>query len=201
MYQAYREPITKMANNRAPIKLGEDGNDLWFQSVSGMERYYYFCVVDPSLDKKLTIFLYNPSSLIGKDKTINYIKELCKHHGYGSFEIVNLIPQTGGNPDLVNECFDELNLQIVSNVLEHGSSHVWVGWGGLIKGRTKVLFPTELKYLLKKHSARLIRVQYSPKNRRGKYPLHPSYLCTRKRKVPVENTYFTHFEAKHIDSY
>jgi len=124
---------------------------------------------------------------------------VCRYHGFGSYEIINLIPLRGGDPDSIIWYFDDSNLEIITRVLSLATNPVWVGWGRLIKGKTQTLFPNKLKNLLKQHADRLVRVKTIPGKHNGKYPLHPSYL--RRKNYPVEKTVFVPFDVKHLDSY
>lgn len=182
---------------RASIKFQENGG-ITFVSADDLKRYYFTRRLDEHLGKKLTLLMYNPSTLSGKDKTVIYIEKVCRHHGFGSYEIINLIPLKGGNPELIDWYFDDINLKIISRVLSLDTNPIWVGWGRLIKGKTQTLFPSKLKNLLKQHADRLVHIQNMPGKQNRKYPLHPSWLS---KNCTIEETMFVPFNAKHLDSY
>ncbi|WP_138494356.1 DUF1643 domain-containing protein [Paenibacillus pinistramenti] len=188
-----------MQVTRAAVKILDDGG-ITFVSAGDMKRYYFAQTIDEErLDKQLTILMYNPSTLSGNDKTVAYIEKVCMCHGFGSYNIINLIPQKGGNPSSISVYFDDSNLDILSRVLNQAATPVWIGWGQLIKGKSQELFPKELKDLLRNHASRLIRVKMIPDKYNGKYPVHPSYL--RRKHFPVENIEFVPFDINHLESY
>ncbi|UOE53527.1 DUF1643 domain-containing protein [Cytobacillus oceanisediminis] len=157
------------------------------------KRYYYEEEV-PSL----TLLMYNGSTIDGKDQTVSYIRKVCKARNESGFAILNLDPRVTGNPkNLKGSLFDSLNFNIISTVLENSETFVWIGWGGLVKGKTKILLPEEFRRMLESHHDRLVQID------RGKpmtwYPWHPAYL--KRKRIPPEEIRLVPFDSNILKKY
>ncbi|MCF6139084.1 DUF1643 domain-containing protein [Pseudalkalibacillus berkeleyi] len=158
-------------------------------SKKGTKRYYYW-----EGDPDYILILFNASTADGDDETVRYLREF-----HPNFSIVNLIPTVAGKPEKLTEkdyLFDQINFQVIEGVLNETNIPVWIGWGELIKKKTRILLPKEFRELLTQHKERLVQIE---RGKPGKwFPMHPAFA---KINIPVQELKLARFDVKYVLNY